>query len=244
MDQTTLRCVFYPAAAGVNGHSVLQNRMDVDGDGVEVTDLTVDCNWQHLGAAAATKIGAVNLSGNNAAIRRVRAINAYGNWASLAETFVLSVSVYYTSSVWHDVAGAVIEDCQALSFLGITVARLISSVGTGDEAYISGVIQRCRVDNWNGTAAYGTNGARGVQIIDNESYNCTSSMHFDTGQLLNLEIAGNHFYGIGLRGIDCQLSLGTPLGDGLYIHDNYFEVTRCPHADSGRDWHLGGGAGT
>ncbi len=75
MDLTTLRCVYYPAAAGVNGHPVLQNRMDVDGDGVEVTDLTVDCNWQNLGAAAATKMGAVSLSGNHAAIRRVRAIN-------------------------------------------------------------------------------------------------------------------------------------------------------------------------
>lgn len=135
------------------------------------------------------------------------------------------MSVYYTGGVWQDVSGAVIEDCQALLFLGDYGGAISFLGGAGDEAYISGVIQHCRVDDWNGTSAYGANGARGVQIIDNESYNCVSSMHFDTGQLLDLEIAGNHFYGIGLRGIDCQLSLGTPLGDGIYIHDNYFEVS-------------------
>src|SRR3978361_1843439 len=79
IDLTTVQCVLYPLAAGVNGHFVFESPRDADGAGTEVTDLTVDCNWQNLAAPSASKIGAVSLSGNNCAIRRVRAINAYGN---------------------------------------------------------------------------------------------------------------------------------------------------------------------
>ncbi|MBA2434086.1 MAG: hypothetical protein H0V54_03190 [Chthoniobacterales bacterium] len=92
IDRTTVRVIAYPAAAGINGHYVFESKANVDGAGIEVTDLTVDCNWQNLTAVAAAKTGAVSLHGNNCAIRRVRAINAYGNWASLAEAFVLNIS--------------------------------------------------------------------------------------------------------------------------------------------------------
>ncbi|MGH8095062.1 MAG: NHL repeat-containing protein [Chthoniobacterales bacterium] len=224
-NETTIRCTYYPAAAGVNGHSVLESSSAVDGAGIEVTDLTVDCNWQNLHAAAASRISAVNLRGNNCAIRRVTAINAYGNSASLAETFVLTIEHYYSSSGWQSVTGAVIEDCAARSFLGDYGSAMDLFGGGDDNGTISGVIQRCRVDDWNGTSAYGSAGADGVTFIDNETYNCKSSIYFDTGHLKNFEITGNHFYGILLRGIQCSPSLGAALIENLSIHDNFFEVS-------------------
>lgn len=225
MDRTTIRATAYPATAGVNGHFVLASKANVDGAGIEVTDLTVDCNWQNLTAVAAAKTGAVSLHGNNCAIRRVRAINAYGNWASLAEAFVLNVGNFYTTNGWHSVVGAVIEDCQALSFRGDYGGAITFIAHGNNDSTISGVIQRCRVDDWNGTAAYGSVGANGVTIVDNETYNCKMSIHLDTGHLQNLEITGNQFYNIGLRGIDATPSLGAALFEGISIHDNIFEVS-------------------
>ncbi|MBA3606928.1 MAG: hypothetical protein H0W43_00200 [Chthoniobacterales bacterium] len=225
IDSTTVRVIAYPAAAGINGHYVFESKANVDGAGIEVTDLTVDCNWQNLTAVAAAKTGAVSLHGNNCAIRRVRAINAYGNWASLAEAFVLNIGNFYTTNGWHSVVGAVIEDCLALSFRG-DYGGAITFIAEGDnDSTIAGVIQRCRVDDWNGTAAYGSVGASGVTIVDNETHNCKMSIHLDTGHLQNLEITGNQFYGIGLRGIDATPSLGVALFEGISIHDNFFEVS-------------------
>ncbi|HEY1583769.1 MAG TPA: NHL repeat-containing protein, partial [Chthoniobacterales bacterium] len=225
IDLTTIRNTIYPAAAGINGHMVWESRWDTDGAGIEISDLTVDCNWQNLKAAPASKLGAIGLRGNDCAIRRVRAINAYGNSASLAETFVLSVTNYYSSLGWQSVTGAAIEDCQALQFQGdYGVAISIFTEGENDPT-IAGAITGCAVYDWAGTAAYGSVGSNGVTIINNQTERCRRSVYFDTGHLQNLEIAGNHFYEIGLRGVECSPSLGAALFEDVYIHDNFFEVS-------------------
>jgi hypothetical protein len=113
-DLTTVKAIYYPAAAGPIGHHVFEGDCNVDGNGTVISDLTVDCNWQNLGAATGTKTAAINLFGNNCRISRVRAINAYGNWASLAECFCISISPVHSMNA----TGAVIEDCDVSNFQG------------------------------------------------------------------------------------------------------------------------------
>ena len=71
---TPVKATLYPATAGTNGHCVFEGDCNLDGDGTEITDLSMDCNWQNLGMTRDTRTAAINLFGNNCQLSGVKAI--------------------------------------------------------------------------------------------------------------------------------------------------------------------------
>ena len=219
-ELTTVKATFYPTTAGTNGHCVFEGDCNVDGNGTEITDLTVDCNWQNLGAATNTRTAAINLFGNNCRISRVKAINAYGNWASLAECFCLEINPVRTMPA----TGAVIEGCEVSNFQGdygyaICLPNYGPTVGK-----ITGTIRNNRVTGWIGTAAYSTPGGFNSVFEGNYASGCRCSLYFDTDTIENVEINNNSFVDCHGFGILFMPTLGTASMKNVTIENNTIEI--------------------
>lgn len=76
------------------------------GDGVEVSDMTIDCNLQNQ--AISTACGAVFLQGANTKISRVKAIN-WGSTSSGTENFIFDISAGWLNPM--AITNCLIEDC-------------------------------------------------------------------------------------------------------------------------------------
>jgi hypothetical protein len=219
-DLTTVKAIYYPAAAGPIGHHVFEGDCNVDGNGTVISDLTVDCNWQNLGAATGTKTAAINLFGNNCRISRVRAINAYGNWASLAECFCISISPVHSMNA----TGAVIEDCDVSNFQGdYGYAICLPSYDPLKGGKMSGSVVNNRVTGWIGTAAYAPGGYNCV-FEGNYASGCRFGLYFDTNAIENIQIKNNQFMDCHAFGIYFMPTLGTPSLKNVTIEGNTIEI--------------------
>lgn len=87
----------------------------------EVSDLTVDCNFQNQGTTNLVNLHAVMLQGNYTRIARVRVINAGSNYAG-QEAFLLLVQPQPWSVSTSPVTWGVIEDCIVENVQHVNVA--------------------------------------------------------------------------------------------------------------------------
>ena len=185
----------------------------------EISDLTVDCNYSPNNPNFAS---AVVLSGDRHTLRRIKAINAYGE-PPAAENFILAI----VTSAWESGSeGNLIEHCEVSQFKGSYCMAISFGSGPNPAAYIGGIIRGNNVYDLHGAAgpsactAYGTGAMRNAVLEDNGSYNCDSALNNDTGRSINVIIRGNRFIGCRNRGI-------TLAGDKLenyIIEDNLIEV--------------------
>lgn len=165
-------------------------------DGVEVSDLTVDCN---LPATGNSTIHAVNLIGAQCKISRVKAIN----WGSRStfETYVLVIKSYAGFGVHTN---ALIEDCiigppaavqhttgvTCISILGFPATPGPYSEIVGDGWMVGGEIRNCTIENiGKGTAAgqvpfcnaLGVASIYGFKAINNRCINVAGNGFFSSG---------------------------------------------------------------
>ena len=184
---------------------------------MEVCDLTVDCNYS---PANPNKASAVSLSGTRNAIRRVKAVNAYGE-PPQAETFVLAIG---TGGLQSD--GNVIEDCEVSSFKGSYCIAIGFGAPVPSTKYIGGIIRGNHVYDLRFTrglsigTAFGGGNMRDVIIENNFCERCDIAVNIDTGKSLNVIFRGNHFLGCKVRGIGL---FGTEL-DNFVLEDNVIEM--------------------
>jgi hypothetical protein len=179
--------------------------------GMEVTDLTVDCNGANQTTAS---IGAVGLYGNDGRIERVRAIN----WsAGYQECFVLNVSTWGPTNLAN--YNPIIRDCiveqQAVvaHVSGVTAISIAGNGITNTAPMLGGLITGCHVrnvyaDNTGADGprwffAYGSSGGYGAEVSNNSAANLTSragavawAYHCDTWPENNTLISGNAFVGV------------------------------------------------
>jgi hypothetical protein len=116
MYSTTLQMV--GSVAGIHhGLNCISSNPNISSDYITIQDLTVDCNWAQLSQTADTGAGgekniattAIVLWGSNNLIQRVRAINCYGSWANLKESFGISLNAPVSS----DGTNNVIQSCRS-----------------------------------------------------------------------------------------------------------------------------------
>lgn len=213
IDVTTLRLM----NISNNVSAVVGTYANESQSNMEVCDLTVDCNYS---PANPNKASAVSLSGSRNAIRRVKAVNAYGD-PPVSETFVLAIG---TGGLQSD--GNVIEDCEVSSFKGSYCIAIGFGAPVGSTKYIGGIIRGNHVYDLRFTrgqsigTAYGGGNMRDVIIENNFSERCDIAVNIDTGKSLNVIFRGNHFLGCKVRGIGL---FGTEL-DNFVLEDNVIEV--------------------
>lgn len=215
MHQTTLKLL-----AGTNAPLFVISPFNlVEADGVEVCDLTVDCAYSPTNWNFAT---AVYLWGSHNAIRRVRAINAYGPYPTI-ENFTLGIAI----GLGPHSEDNVIEDCEVSSFHGGYVTAI--SIGGGYELYntktIQGALRRNRVldlynpDSPHAMHAYGFSGAEGV-VEGNLAVRCGLGFYIDTGRGRNLILRNNLFLACKHGGI----AIMGRHGDTVVIENNFIEL--------------------
>jgi hypothetical protein len=118
IDKTIIKRIAFPAdTGGGNGHVVFQMPYYSLGN-VEVSNLTIDENWHNLNANPNNCSSAVQLYGNNNIIRRVKAINGYGNKSFGREAFILTICSRYNGNLWEDNTNGLIEYCEIDGFRG------------------------------------------------------------------------------------------------------------------------------
>ena len=214
MYATTLRAVRLPAKLAPNGTIVIAgsggvcNNWEWPVDNVEVSDLTVDCNLQ---AQKAVKVmSAINLSGSNNRIRRLRAIN----WGSKDEheCFVVATVAHYQPRTggYH---GGVIEECLVEQPAPVRHVNGSSAICVGGGIPPSGgwVIRHCTVRDITSVNGGGTgkpaymNAFIGVghdaEISHCQAINLTGDggmgVYNDTAPMVNVFIHDNMFLNVG-----------------------------------------------
>jgi hypothetical protein len=247
MYSTTLQMV--GSVAGIHYTvNCISSDSNVSSDYITIQDLTVDCNWAELSRTADNGAGGekniatsgIVLFGSNNLVQRVRAINCYGSWANLKESFGISL----TAPVSSDGTNNVIQFCRAelpqgnmqdaFALTGwvnstpyhlITDSKVLSSTcvgvnnGTVDAGFTSagvnlGNVKNCVVDGNSFTDCYGT------------AYN-------DTGSLDGVQITNNTVIR-GWEGVGLRTSLGPTLPkQNILIRGNNINIqNRVPGGGS------------
>ena len=214
IDVTTLKLV----NVSNNVYAVIHTLHDV-WDDVEVSDLTVDCNYS---ATNPNYAGAVILTGSNHMIRRVKAIHAFGE--PPIENFTLAIGIGKSGRS----EGNVIESCEVSNFAGYYCSAIAMGGGTEvfNSRYIEGTMRHNKVyDLHNPTGestgiAYGGGALENVLIEGNISRNCDLAFNADTGRCRNLTIRGNRFQQCRVLGISLR---GREL-DNVVVENNFIEM--------------------
>lgn len=165
----------------------------VDQSNVEVTDLTVDCNYGELskGQPALELVG-VMLYGNDGAVRRVRVVGAAGKRVDQGhelESFALTIR-----KLGGKGRGAVIEDCEVSKFGGGYVNGI--ALMALDGGTIRGSVRRNTIifDQVNPTQ-FGINfqWCEDSDFSDNKVYGGERGIGNDTGDNSNIQFKDNYF---------------------------------------------------
>jgi hypothetical protein len=224
MDSTTIQMVGNVAGIHYTVNCVSSNP-GISSDNITIQDLTVDCDWAQLSQTADTGAGgekniattAIVLWGNNNIIQRVRAINCYGSWANLKESFGISLN----ASVSSDGTNNVIQFCRSELPQGnygcpfalngwlnstpyhfITNSKVVSSTAVG-------------VNNGNVSAGFTSGGVNMGHVkncvVDGNSFtDCYGAAYNDTGSLDGVQITNNTVIR-GWQGVGLRTSLGPTL---------------------------------
>ncbi len=183
-------------------------------DGVEVSDLTVDCNATNHEVGA---FNGINLYGSHETIRRVKCINPSGDWDSKAEMFALGIGGLTTNYCSHNL----ISECH--------VAQVRGNYGNGIGIFgQQAMIESCLVEfpPMNNTQppffyAYGAGKSVGATISHNTATGGSIGFYTDSYWDTNLTIAGNMFIG-ARQGIN--ISKSSTGVYGLNILNNTIEL--------------------
>jgi hypothetical protein len=210
-------------------------------NGVEVSDLTIDCNLQNINGSGC--IGAVTLQGSNTKISRVKAIN-YGSENS-SECWVMNIKC----EAWFGpITNCIIEDCiigqpasvthtQGADGISITGAACGGGPGTG---WVFGAeIRNCRMDGitcgMQGMPPYfhalALSTVCGGKMIGNELFNMGGSgmncVSGNCGSFFDITIATNLFidvyHGI-IYGDDACGCSASYIIENIYLRDNIITI--------------------
>jgi hypothetical protein len=212
-------------------------------DGVEVSDMTVDCNLQNQGGAVA--IGAVYLQGADTKISRVKAVNWGSENNNECTIFGIAIHSYYPAET-----NCLIEDCIVEQPAQVTHTQgadgfeiyggPTNQFGIGGNGWICGAeIRNCRIYNvgidssGNGKPIYFNGmgigyGVFGAKMDGNIFINVGGQAVGEScGSLVNCSIENNMlldvFVGIAFQGSDYCWDTNS-LKENIRITDNFITV--------------------
>lgn len=197
--------------------NVISSLNTVDGDGIYVADMTVDCNYTNLSApTAGAAVNGVSLFGNNNLVERVRVINGYGLFGSTEHFGILLAGRTGDSTSYNNQ----IVGCIAEQFLGDYGGGLVVT-GPSGGICTGGVVTRSRVSGYKpaggimsgkhvggigclgGTISFNeitgcqigiyNEGCAKVQVIGNNILNCwEGGIHMNAANpITDIQIIGN-----------------------------------------------------
>lgn len=181
-----------------------------------VRDLTVDANWPgllELDPPPPTDSAVLSVSiysFGNATVGNVRSINTYGDKVSENECFSIFLS-HPNVLDEHDVPpvrsmlavrNCIAEEGHGDYVVGMTAfsKHMVDMRGNVCRNLPNGIPPTGDDPGSNPSAAYQFTG-RGITFTDNKSYNCPAPLYFDTGNIYDVIIANNEFFGCGWAGL-------------------------------------------
>lgn len=203
MYSTTVKLMTHePGDSGSGFNCAFSTWFDEDIDDIEISDLTIDCNYAGLRTDARHNLSlrGVMAFGSNIRLRNVRVINSAGlRWMGYPpnkeETFVLHLGAQNRDAYGLEISGCVVEDVAPGSY--VSAISLLAAPGWW---VVNGVVRDCIVRGSNHLAEqavtdlFGLNLQRthGAQYLRNRVWasRCFSN---DTFENLNLLVAHNYF---------------------------------------------------
>jgi hypothetical protein len=183
------------------------------GDGVEVSDLTVDSN---ANGTELNKKNAFYLIGSHCAVRWVKAIHNTGNLARGQECFPFFIG-------WTNSVGNEVSECEVSSVAG-SYCTAIFLAGQGVVKFNRVFLPPfTNVDSIY--TAYQASGTRDALFLGNTSDGGRYGFETDTSSETNLTIADNYFHNV-CAGIVIAKGPGQGWGvDGVSIINNVIEIS-------------------
>ncbi len=227
-DATTIK--FDPTFSPTAGQQcfLILSDYNKDGNGIEVSDLTLDCNSQNVTGATANgennfKVSGAMLYGNYSGYVRVRVKNAYGSWANGLEVFDLGQQSYTLISTEQPPIGGYALDCIAESpqgtyqtgiAIGLTASRSVLGMGN--------VIDHGTA---NGYKKSGTNegmtGLSANSIVNSTANDCNVGMRWE--QAPDIKIVNDTIRNCHRRAISIEDSAGA---NNVLISGNSIELRK------------------
>jgi len=185
---------------------VLGSYADACGSNMEVSDLTLDCNYTPPNPVT---YHGVALYGTRNAVRRVKVINA-AHFGGNTESFAIDLSSGFAQQINSD--GNIIEECEVSQYRGGALSAYAMNGDSGPNYWISGIIRNNRVflAGTNCCTQVGIGGAYTYNFLVEGNYVDGAAMGFyaDTGGFTNTTVAHNTFkncfYGVALQGTTRQ----------------------------------------
>ena len=175
-------------------------------DGVEVSDLTIDCN---ISATTAGACGAIRLLGSHCRIRRVKAVN-WGTKSATKPCYVMSVVTAYPGTVLLETVNSGIDECLLLSPYGSNAAAVtvlhagspeelgFASEGFGKSPFIRNCFVDCGITTPNRTTgklrALSMGWCRGGIIEGNQIHNVDIGGPYQDQRSARDIIVRNNYY--------------------------------------------------
>lgn len=223
-NDTTIRQVNRPKGVPNIGHGVFEAGM-YDKGGVTIDGFTIDENFQGLEVDPSNSTFAVGLYGDDCIVRNIITRNGYGSLKSGGESFSITIRARHDGIAWQLCKGGLIEDCEVTSYLGdYGIAIAFSPGADGFTGAVKGIIRRCTVNNFIGTAAFGL--SRETTLEDCRTSGCRTAAYADTGKVENVIIRGNRFLDCSRAGIHLDVGSGAALLNNLLIEGNEIEVNK------------------
>lgn len=237
-DVTILQfdATYSPSAAQQIG--LIQSSSAVDGDGIEISDITLDCNSQNVTGATANsdknfKIFGCYLYGSNNVYRNVRVRNAFGSFVNNLECFDLGIEGIAAVAAKNNKAiNCIAETPRGNYHCGILCAANPAG-GATPIGYANSAIS-CFVSGYS--AATGVSvGISANTIIDCVADTCARGFRWEPAD--DLKIIGNKVLNNSFACIDIEDTTGA---NNVLIQGNTLEMR-----DDGHEWGIfSGGGGT
>jgi hypothetical protein len=219
MDVTTLRLIGDATVRAIIATFHWDTQFNI-----EISDLTLDCNYSKTNQVIYAN--AINMAGGNHAIRRVKAIHAYGVFPAF-ENFVIGISSGWTGEAGINSRGNVIEQCEVSGFRGTYCTAIgLGGLPVSSNRFISGIVRENKVyDLTNASGprsliAYGGGGVRSAVFQNNYAHGCVMGVNFDSGDTSDITIQGNQFLACSYSGI----SFFGQVLENIAIEDNLIEI--------------------
>lgn len=200
-------------------NTVIWSHMPAEG-GIEIYDLTVDCNYQNLDGARS--IQAISLRGSHNKVVNVRVINAKGGLDY--EAFILSVGNVSTDSYGNVISGCIVDQYQGGYCTAINVGNNNNN-GVGYKTKTEALVLNNQVmlnPSLGGSQiAYGAYAVRDARFINNYAAGASYGFILDSWENDNLLLAGNIFVGIESYGV----LIGPPALNRGVVANNCFEIS-------------------
>jgi hypothetical protein len=189
-----------PYSIDTGYNCVLATHNDQDTNGVEVSDLTIDCNYSEVAKIRPkATLDGVHLIGKGNKICRVKVVNAASyrvaeDGKTPLEGFILCLSGFSDNSY-----GNIIEDCEVSGIINPDGKGYLTCITVQNNPYwnsiITGTVRNCTIIGTGSPSEFGLNlgCTRDLLFEGNRVIGCGRCFNNDSGTNRNVMLRSNYF---------------------------------------------------